>query len=208
MTKWNQILREKEYSPEEPEENVVKFVKSLEKRKLRILDLGCGAGRHVIFMARQGFEVHGADISDTGLSLTKDRLKQQGLEGCLIKCDMKMLPYTDSCFNVIVCIHAIYHQKREEIRRTISEIYRILRKNGKLLVNFLSKRTYSYGSGLKVGDDTFVEQEGVEKGVLHYFTNKEDIECFFEDFEIVNIELYEKDVEGKLRSRFIVTATK
>ncbi len=42
---------------------------------MRILDLGCDAGRHLIYMAKQGFEAHGIDISETGLNLTKKGLK-------------------------------------------------------------------------------------------------------------------------------------
>jgi len=208
MTEWNQILHEKWYSKEEPDENVINFTKLLKKKRLRILDLGCGAGRHVIYMAKQRFETHGIDISETGLRLTKNRLEQQMLKGHLIKCDMKMLPYTNSCFDAIICLHTIYHQKPKEITKTISEIHRILRKNGLLLVNFLSKRTYSYGKGQKIGKDTFIEQEGVEKGVLHYFADKEEIEHLFAAFKTVNLELYEMKVEGKLRSRWIVTAAK
>jgi ubiquinone/menaquinone biosynthesis C-methylase UbiE len=209
MTEWNQILHEEWYSQEEPDESVVNFAKLLKEKdkKLRVLDLGCGAGRHQVYMARQGLEAHGIDISETGLNFTKGRLKRQGLEGHLVKCDMKMLPYNNSCFDAVVCLHAIYHQKLEGIQETISEVQRILRKKGLVLINFLSKRTYSYGKGMKIEENTFIEQEGVEKGVLHYFVDKDDIKRLFSDFKIVNLELSEREVEGKLRSRWIVTAT-
>jgi len=209
MTEWNKILHQKQYSREEPDENVVNFAKRLRKKKgLRILDLGCGAGRNQIYIAKQGFETYGTDISETGLTLTKSRLKQQRLTGHLIKCDMKMQPYTDSCFDAIICLHTIYHQELKEIKKTISEIHRTLRKNGQLLVNFLSERTYSYGKGLKIEENTFIEQEGAEKGIVHHFADREEIVHLFEDFETVNLELNETEVEGKLRSRWIVTATK
>jgi ubiquinone/menaquinone biosynthesis C-methylase UbiE len=208
MTEWNQILHEEWYSREEPDETVVNFAKTLKKKnKLRILDLGCGAGRHQVYMAKQGFETHGIDISETALNLTKGRLKRQRLATHLLKCDMKMLPYSDSCFDAIICLHVIYHQKLEDIQKTISEIHRILRKKGLVLINFLSKRTYAYGKGIKIEENTFVEQEGAEKGVLHFFVDKEEVERLFENFKIINLELSEKEVEGKLRSRWIVTAT-
>lgn len=209
MTEWNKILREEWYSREEPDEIVIDFAKLLkkEKRGMRVLDLGCGAGRHQVFMAKQGFEAHGTDISETGLKLTKQRLERQNLEVYLVKCDMKALPYVNSCFDAVINLHAIYHQKLEGIQETISEIHKILRKRGLLLINFLSKRTYSYRKGTEVEEDTFIEQEGIEKRVLHHFTDKEEIEHLFKGFKIVNLELSEKKVEGRLRSRWILTAT-
>jgi ubiquinone/menaquinone biosynthesis C-methylase UbiE len=209
MTEWDQILREEWYSREEPDEIVVNFVNLLKNKnkKLRVLDLGCGAGRHQAHMAKQTFEAHGADISENGLCMTKERLERQGLEAFLVKCDMKMLPYKDSSFDAVICIHVIYHQNLKGIQETISEIRRILRKKGSLLINFLSKRTYSYGNGIEVEESTFIEEEGVERGVLHYFAGKDEIERLLKDFEIVNLELSEKEVEGNLRSRWIITAT-
>lgn len=209
MTEWNLILREKWYSLEEPDESVVNFVAFLKKKdkKLRVLDLGCGAGRHQVYMAKQGIEVHGVDLSETGINLSNERLERQKLDAYLVKCDMGLLPYMDFCFDAVISLHTIYHQRLKGIQETISEIHRILRKKGLLLVNFLSKRSYSYGKGAKVEENTFVEQEGIEKGVLHHFTNKEEIEHLFKNFKIVNLKLSEKEVEGKLRSRWILIAT-
>jgi ubiquinone/menaquinone biosynthesis C-methylase UbiE len=209
MTEWNRILQEKRYSPEEPEELVISFVAFLKRKKKagRMLDLGCGAGRHLIYIARQGFETHGIDISETGLNLAKRRLNRQNLEAQIIKCHMNFLPYIDSCFDAVICLHTIYHQKFKEMQETISEIHRTLNEKGFLLVNFLSKRTYRYGKGEKVEDDTFVDQEGTEKGVLHHFTDEEEIRHLFKDFRIIKVKLWEREIEGKLSSRWILTAT-
>jgi ubiquinone/menaquinone biosynthesis C-methylase UbiE len=210
MAKWDQILREDWYSREEPEEVVVNFARRLKEKKrgLRVLDLGCGAGRHTVFLAGQGFEVHGADSSRTGLELTRERLKTHDLHGQVLECDMKRLPYVDSCFDTVMCLHAIYHQNPADIRRTISEITRVLRKGGFLLLNFLSKRTYSYGRGKKVGKDTFVGQEGVERGVMHHFVDEMEIRTFFRRLTILRLNLAERNDEEKLQSRWIVELLK
>jgi ubiquinone/menaquinone biosynthesis C-methylase UbiE len=207
MTEWNQILREEAYSKEEPDEYVVSFANLLQKRKAKsVLDLGCGAGRHVVHMAKQGFETHGMDISETGLDQTKERLRRENLEAYLVKCDMRNLPYADSCFASVVCLHTVYHQKLRGIQEAMSEIHRLLNKEGFLLMNFLSKRTYSYGKGKKVEENTFMEQEGPEKGVLHHFTDEEEIAQLFKNFKVLDVKLAEREVDGKLRSSWIVTA--
>lgn len=209
MAEWNRILLEEVYSREEPDESIVAFLGSFRstKKNARGLDLACGAGRHAVYMARLGFETHGADIALAGLRLTRDRLKKQNLHGYLVKCDMKHLPYTGSCFDVVICFHAVYHQKLKEIQESLSEIHRVLRKEGVTIANFLSKRTYSYAKGSQIEENTFMEEEGSEKGVLHHFTDKEELEQLFAIFKTTSIDLHEKEVEGKLRSRWIVNAT-
>jgi ubiquinone/menaquinone biosynthesis C-methylase UbiE len=208
MNEWERILREEWYSRRKPDENVVDLVGLLTvgSKNLRVLDLGCGAGRNQVYAEKQGFEAHGVDVSKTGLILTKERLKEQNLEVYLVKCDMKVLPYVCSCFDLAVCLHTIYHQKLEEIKRTISEIRRILNRKGLLLMNFLSERTYSYGKGIEIETGTFVEREGIEKGVLHHFSDRKEIERLLREFRTVDLKLVERKVEGKLRSRWIATA--
>jgi ubiquinone/menaquinone biosynthesis C-methylase UbiE len=208
MNEWEKILREEWYSRREPDENVVDLVSLLTvgQKKLRILDLGCGAGRNQLHLAKRGFETHGVDISNTGLILTQTRLKEQGLEVYLVKCDMKALPYVESCFDVVICLHTIYHQKLEGIKKTIAEIRRILSRKGLMLINFLSKRTHSHGKGVEIETGTFVEREGVEKGVLHHFSDREEVERLLKEFRTVDLKLVEREVEGKLRSRWMATA--
>ena len=209
VTEWNQILRKKWYSQKEPDELVVSFVTLLKNKnkKARVLDLGCGAGRNLIYTANQGFEAHGVEMSETGLSFTKERLRKRNLEVHILKGDMNLLPYINSCFDAVMCLFTIYHQKLEGIQTTISEVHRVLRKEGVLVANFQSKRSHMYGKGVKVEKDTFIRQNGPEKGVIHHFTDKEKIAKLLKDFKNVNIELRErKSTDGYLQSRLIVIA--
>lgn len=209
MVEWNQILRRKEYSPENPDRIVVNLASIFEKRKAdRVLDLGCGTGRHLIYLADLGFEAYGADISETGLKIAKKRLRSRKLEAKIMKCDMKSIPLRDSCFEAVICVRTIYHQKQKEIQKTISEIQRVLKKNGLFLANFHSKRSSKYGKGTKVEEDTFMQENGPEKGVLHHFVDEDELSELFRDFKIVDLETKEKTIESYLRSHFNVLAEK
>jgi len=210
LTEWNQILQEKWYSQEEPDELAVSFVTLVKKKnkKADVLDLGFGAGRNLIYMANQKFEAYGLEISDTGINFTKKRLKKRNLKAYIVKGDMHSLPYVDSCFDAIICIFAIYHQKLRGIQETISEVHRVLRKGGILLTNFHSKRSSMYGRGVKAEKDTFIRQDGPEKGVVHHFTDEEGIMKLLKDFKNISVELKElKSADGYLQSRLMVTAT-
>ncbi|NWF87051.1 class I SAM-dependent methyltransferase [Candidatus Bathyarchaeota archaeon] len=210
VAKWDKILREKWYRQEKPDELVVNFFASLKKenKTLRIFDLGCGAGRNLVYMASQGFEAHGMDMSQTGLDLTRKRLEKRNLKAHVVKGDMHWLPYMNACFNVVICLFAIYHQKLEDIKVTISEIRRVLKKKGVLLVNFQSKNSQMYGKGIKIEEDTFIRQDGPEKGVPHHFTDKQEIMKLLKDFQTINIELHERtSADGYFQSRWAVVAT-
>ena len=209
MIEWNQILQREEYRPESPDEIVVNLASILEERKAkRILDLGCGAGRHVIYLAERGFESYGADISETGLELTKNKLRSRKLEAEIIKCDMKSIPYVHSRFDAAICVWAIYHQKLKEIQETISEIYRVLNRKGLLLANFHSKRSGKYGEGMKVEENSFMQENGPEKGVIHHFVDEDELRELLEKFRIVDLDAKENMVGSYLRSRFVVLAEK
>lgn len=207
MTEWNRILSKKAYSFEESDAIVVSFVEPLKRRREKtVLDLACGAGRHVVYMAGLGLDAHGSDISETGLKITAKRLEQGRLTAPLVRCALGSLPYVDSCFDAVVCTRAIYHQELHGIQKALAEIRRILKKNGCVLIDFLSKRTYSYRKGERVEEETFVERVGPEKNILHHFTDEEELEALFKAFKSVSFELHEKYVKGKLRSRWTVTA--
>ena len=208
MVEWNQILLRKEYHPENPDGIVVDLISILGKRRAeRVLDLGCGAGRHVIYLAERGFEMYGADISETGLELTKKRLESRKLEAEVIRCNMRSIPYIRSCFDAVICIQTIYHQKLKGIQETISEIHRILKKGGLLLADFPSRRSSKYGEGVEVEENTFMQENGAEKGVLHHFVDENELQELLRNFRI-DLEAKEKKIGSYLRSRLIVLAEK
>jgi ubiquinone/menaquinone biosynthesis C-methylase UbiE len=209
LSEWDRILQEKAYSPEEPDETVVDFAEFLRgKNRMRILDLACGGGRHAVYMSRKGFEITGVDISEMGLKMTRKKLREQDLTVDLVRSVMSALPFVGSSFNAIVCTRAIHHQAMHGIQETLFEIRRVLKKDGGILIDFLSKGTHSYGKGVEIEKETFIETEGPEKGVIHHYTDREELQRLFEGFQILSIDLRETRVEGKLRSRLTVQAAK
>jgi hypothetical protein len=60
--------------------------------------------------------------------------------------------------------------------------------------------------GVFVEENMFIEEDDPEKGVINYFVGKKELEKLFKGFKCFNMKLREKQVEGKLRSRWIVTA--
>lgn len=210
MTYWDEILKRPEYGSEEPYSSVVELVPILERRNVRrILDLGCGAGRHLVYLSKCGFEMYGVDISDFGLEEARRRLRQARLKAELKKSDMTTIPYPDGFFDAVISFWVIYHNTLKGMRGTISELYRVLNKDGLTFLTFQSKRSYKYKKGQEVEKDTFILEEGPEKGIPHHFSDKEEIEELLNGFDILRLNLDEfTDGKGNLNSHWEVLAEK
>lgn len=55
---------------------------------------------------------------------------------------------------------------------------------GLFLANFHSKRSGKYGKGVEVEEDTFKQENGAEKGVLHHFVDEDELLKLLENFKI------------------------
>ncbi len=206
MPTWDELFQQEEFRWREPHPAVVEFAKLLKARRLqRVLDLGCGTGRHLIYLAREGFEVHGTDISQTGLTYASQWLSQEGLVAELKQSDMTVIPYPDGFFDAIISIFVIYHGTVEAMSRAIAEIYRVLRCGGLALLTFISTRSYRYGRGEEIEPGTFIPDEGVDAGVPHHYSDREELEDLLKKFAILKMELVEKiDEQGRRHSHWEV----
>lgn len=162
------------------------YLKTLNARN--VLDLGCGAGRHAIFLAREGFNVVGLDVSETALGELEGRRKAAGLGNVtLVKHEMQELPFIDDYFDGIVSTNVLHHGTATEIRRTLAEIHRIMRKDATGFIITLSKRDFRYGTGTRLEEDTYRFTDGDEKGIVHHFFSREELLQFFGRFEVLSL---------------------
>ncbi len=72
----------------------------------RLLDVGCGTGRHVIAFARRGHRVVGIDLSVHMLAVAAEKIAQAGVNGTIIRTDMMALPmpFAPGSFDYAACM--------------------------------------------------------------------------------------------------------
>lgn len=70
---------------------------------MRVLDVGCGPGRHALAFARRGYQVTGIDLSPDFLALARDAAAAEGLVMTLLEGDVRALAYTDE-FDVAISL--------------------------------------------------------------------------------------------------------
>ncbi|SHE59436.1 class I SAM-dependent methyltransferase [Alkalibacter saccharofermentans] len=64
-------------------------------KSLKIIDVGCGTGRHAIELAKRRYDVTGIDLSDNQLDKAREKALSEGLKIDFFKHDARNLPYED-----------------------------------------------------------------------------------------------------------------
>ena len=102
----------------------------------RILDVGCGNGRHALELARRGYAVVGVDLSESMLTQGRKIAKLEKLTVDLIQRDARKLKYYKEFDTVIMlCEGAFSLMEEDEMDRLIlANTFRALRVHGKLIL--------------------------------------------------------------------------
>jgi SAM-dependent methyltransferase len=113
-------------------------------RRLRVLDLGCAAGRHTVWCAREGFDVHALDASRAMVARTRERLagvlgaraaRRRVRRGTMT--DLSAFP--DASFDLVACIGVLPSAPDAAAwHAAVAEVARVLRPGATLLLTHFS----------------------------------------------------------------------
>jgi len=188
--RWDEIYCKEKDTTSDVDKSIYPLVDLLRKRRTkRVLDLGCGSGRHTIYLAENGFEVYGIDISEEGIKSCRKRLAEKNLHAKLaVGSIFEELPYKQSFFDVVVCIRVINHAVIEDVRKAIVEVERVLKPKGLVLVTARKNQPNASRHRHKViAPRTYIPIEGVEKGIIHFSFTKESLIGKFKNFKIIDL---------------------
>jgi 2-polyprenyl-3-methyl-5-hydroxy-6-metoxy-1,4-benzoquinol methylase len=161
-----------------------------QNRYLKILDLGCGIGRNSIFFAQHGFRVSACDLSQSGITILKEKIKDSSLQIEPKIGDMLSLPYKSGDFDGVIGFHSIYHTDYKGLKQVIREIHRVLKNDGEVYLTFNSKTNSSYSDSSNeiIDANTIIKTHGIEKGIPHTYLDYEEIIRFLERFRIIKVQ--------------------
>jgi SAM-dependent methyltransferase len=129
-----------------PNEVLMRFAREESRRAGGglLLDVGCGAGRNAIPLARDGWRVLGTDLSLPMLQAAARRVEQEGLRdrAGLALASMDRIPAAPAAFDLVVA-HGIWNLARSagEWRRATAEAARVARAGAGLFVFTFSRNT-------------------------------------------------------------------
>ncbi|MCG8380806.1 MAG: class I SAM-dependent methyltransferase [Gammaproteobacteria bacterium] len=171
----------------QPDDDVKNIIPLLQARNVkRVLDLGCGVGRHALFLANEGFDVIAIDGSEVGLNFVAREASKHHLSVTFKQALMTSLPLEDNSIDYVLAFNVIYHGSPAVVRKAVKEIARVLVPGGLYQGTMLSKRNGNYGLGTEVDDHTFVQEESDDdKSHPHFYCNALELIQMFDGFELI-----------------------
>lgn len=109
-------------------------------KQSRILDIGCGTGRHSIELTKRGYNVTGIDLSDHSLKRAREKALEQNLEIDFQKHDARNLPFLNEFdLAIMICEGAFPLMETDEMNyQILQNASRSLKNNGKLIFTTLN----------------------------------------------------------------------
>ncbi|WP_158630174.1 methyltransferase domain-containing protein [Cohnella sp. AR92] len=213
-TKWEKLHHSARFRLIYPSETTIRFIKGNfnQGEGHRILDLGCGTGRHVVFLASEGYDVTGIDFSKEGLHYTAQRLEQLNLSAELVQGSIVTLPFENESFDGVISISVIYYFIKADVQRVIDELYRVLKPGGKAFIVVRALDDKRYGQGIEVEPNTYVmdnDFSNEEKMTIHFFS-VEEVREMFVGFNEISIGFHREGYSSlaDVDSDLLITITK
>lgn len=188
MNVWEKAFRQGEHLDIRPHPEIGKIADFFAKENIaRILDLGSGGGRHVIYLSRKGFDVYGLDSAPSGLAHSLIALAKEGLTASVTLHDMSSLPYDAGYFDAVISTQVIHHDKLDGIKRTVDEIRRVLKAGGFVWITLPVSKNEPSSKHVEIEPDTYLPLNGLEKGLPHHYFKMEEIPLLFSGFSVIDL---------------------
>ena len=212
---WEKIHAAQEWG-KYPSEPLIRFVArnyyNGDRKAVKILDFGCGGGSHTWYLAREGFDTYGFDGSKSAVNKVEARLKEEKLQADLRVRDALELDYEDDFFDCVIDNATVYANRKENILKMYQQIYRMLKKGGKLFSVSFTTGTMGFGTGTKLEKNTFcdiIEGGLAGRGISHFYDENELINLLKETgFQNIVADTLRFTDRGNVVEQFLVQAEK
>jgi SAM-dependent methyltransferase len=159
----------------EPPDALVRLVESGQLLPCRTIDFGCGAGNYAVWLARQGFEVTGIDISPSAIELARKNAQNQGVACTFIVADvLGDLSKIKGPFDFAFDWELLHHIYPEDRPRYVANVSRLLRPGGKYLSVCFHEDDPQFGGSGKYRTTAI--------GTVLYFSSEEELRDLFSPY--------------------------
>ena len=178
---------------ERPDQDVLDLIRAQPPgERPKVLDLGCGLGRHAIAFAQAGYRVTATDASSRAIEHLTQWARDLGLDIATKVCDMLDQGFPPASFDIVISYNVLYHGHREQFARAIAHVHELLRPGGAFFFTCPTRQDGKYGYGTCVAPHTFLAAKSVTPGDIHYFADKADLDALLAGFRL----LWRKRDEG------------
>lgn len=200
LDEWNKSYEHRDNVLFYPHEEIIRFVsKYLRKRTgideflnirpnfKKVLDLGCGAGRHVFYLDEIGFEAYGIDLSNIAINYADamcNFLRKPHLASHFTIGDITDMKYDSNTFDFMVS-HGVLDSMRFSIALSaMQEAARVLKKGGLFYLDLIMNSDFS---DIEVTVDTKHEYGTIQS----YFNDEKINRLLGESFNVLDFTIIE-----------------
>jgi SAM-dependent methyltransferase len=144
-----------------PHPSIPEFIEKLKSIGARkVLDLGCGSGRHMIALAEKGFEIEGIDFSPAAVRIANESLENHNLPATAIIGDIheKLAMFKTAEFDAVLAVNSLNYQESDHLLKSIKEINRVLKTGGIALIVLPSQEALIINPGI---EQIFVNEKSI-----------------------------------------------
>jgi len=188
---WDDVFASKAWG-KYPSEELIRFIaknfySSRNRKKIKILELGCGTGSNLWYLSREGFSIYGIDGSKIAVEKSVERINREvpSWSGSIKIGDFsKKLAFDDETFDAIIDVQAISCNDLTSSLQIYKECKRVLKKDGLIFTKMFSSVCLDSSTTLFIApkDGIFSNMGKIR------FTSMKDAKTLMEVYETLSIE--------------------
>lgn len=179
-----------------PSEDVIRFIarnfyKVADRKSVKILEIGCGTGANLWYLAKELFCSYGVDGSATAIAICRKRMDIEvpGWCGELRVCDVRNLPYSENSFDAVIDVECVYANVIEDAKRIYGEVERVLKPGGRLFSKTFAAGSVGDGTGACIGHHAWLVADGPLVGMgTSRFTEESEIHELLAPLDVISID--------------------
>jgi 2-polyprenyl-3-methyl-5-hydroxy-6-metoxy-1,4-benzoquinol methylase len=212
---WEEVFQKREWG-KYPDVSVVRFVarqfyRVANRSDVKLLEIGCGPGANVWFMAREGFDVTGIDGSETAIERAKSRMERESLKANLVLDDIMQLRIETGSIDAVLDVECLCCNRAKAATTILHEVARVLKPGGLLYSQTFADDMYVGATQEVLGH---LEFNGISDGPLAGLGVVRLIDfagiqsLYGEEFEIISVDkqLHTQNNQSSLTSEWLVIA--
>jgi len=188
---WDDVFASKAWG-KYPSEELIRFIaknfySSRNRKKIKILELGCGTGSNLWYLSREGFSIYGIDGSKIAVEKSVERINREvpSWSGSIKIGDFsKKLAFDDETFDAIIDVQAISCNDLTSSLQIYKDCKRVLKKDGLIFTKMFSSVCLDSSTSLFIApkDGIFSNMGKIR------FTSMKDAKTLMEVYETLSIE--------------------
>ncbi len=191
MPGWGVLFADAGMQNREPDPELITLIPRFQQTSCRrVLDAGCGVGRHLLPLLAAGFQVWGVDSDTQVLEILLNRFQKAPAikeRPYLALADLKQLPFMSEAFDLTVSIKVINHGYASAFRAYCRELDRVLKVGG---YSFIIVSPWEFGEKVRLPQTrelephTLVDVATPDGSLIHHFPTPEELREQFPGYEV------------------------